>query len=111
MATQRAIPIPLIQESSIAISLPALQPEPLVVLNDDQSPAERTERSDAAANRKRILKVAEKLFAKRGVDNINMADIAKAAGVGQGTLYRRFANKSELSLALMDSQMADFQNR
>jgi AcrR family transcriptional regulator len=80
------------------------------VLNDAQSPAEKAERSDAAANRKRILKVAEKLFAKHGVANINMADIAKAAGVGQGTLYRRFANKSELGLALMDSQMADFQN-
>jgi AcrR family transcriptional regulator len=84
--------------------------ELLVVLNDAQSPAERNERSDAAANRKRILQVAEKLFARHGVANINMADIAKAAGVGQGTLYRRFANKSVLGLALMDSQMADFQN-
>jgi AcrR family transcriptional regulator len=101
--------IPLIQESAIPTS-PTQTSEPLVVLNNDQSPAERIERSDAAANRKRILKVAEKLFAKNGVANINMADIAKAAGVGQGTLYRRFANKSELSLALMDSQMADFQN-
>ena len=116
MMTQRAIlhpSIPLIQGSAIPISESSDSSDSstlLVVLNDDQSPAERAERSDAAANRKRILKVAEKLFAKKGVANINMADIAKAAGVGQGTLYRRFANKSELSLALMDSQMADFQN-
>ena len=96
--------IPLFQEPTI------LRADSLVVLNNDQSPAERTERCDAAANRKRILTVAEKLFAKKGVAHVNMADIAKAAGVGQGTLYRRFANKSELSLALMDSQMADFQN-
>lgn len=83
---------------------------PLVVLNNDDNPAERTERSDAAANRRRILETAERLFAEQGVQTVNMADIAKAAKVGQGTLYRRFANKSELCLALLDTQMADFQN-
>ncbi len=83
---------------------------PLVVLNSSDSPAERTERSDAAANRRRILESAENLFAERGVHAVNMADIAKSAKVGQGTLYRRFANKGELCLALLDTQMADFQN-
>lgn len=83
---------------------------PLVVLNNEDSPAERTERSDAAANRRRILVAAEKLFAEHGAHAVNMADIAKAAKVGQGTLYRRFSNKGELCLALLDSQMADFQN-
>jgi AcrR family transcriptional regulator len=73
--------------------------------------APRAERSDAVENRRRILEVAEKLFAKHGAANVNMADIAKAAHVGQGTLYRRFANKGELCLALLDTQMADFQNQ
>ncbi len=60
------------------------------------------ERSDAARNRLKVVEAARSLFAKRDVTSVTMEDVARAAGVGKGTLYRRFPNKGLLCQALLD---------
>ncbi len=84
--------------------------EELKVIQSGAPAENRSERADAQENRIRILAAAEHLFAEHGVANVNMVDIARKAGVGQGTLYRRFASKGELCLALLDTQMRTFQD-
>jgi AcrR family transcriptional regulator len=61
-----------------------------------------TERADAARNRQRILEAAARLFAERGANCTSMDDIAAEAGVGKGTIFRRFGDRSTLALALLN---------
>lgn len=68
------------------------------------APPAPVERADAARNRLRILEAAAELFAERGVEHVSMDDVAGRAGVGKGTLYRRFGDKAGLALALLDEQ-------
>ena len=68
----------------------------------------RKERRDAIAHRQRIIAAARELFAARGVDDTSMHEIARAAGVGQGTLYRRYAHKGELCGDLLADSMRRF---
>lgn len=60
------------------------------------------ERADAARNRAKILAAAEQLFTTRGAAEVTMEDIARAAGVGRGTLYRRYPDRSSIAVALLD---------
>jgi AcrR family transcriptional regulator len=71
--------------------------------------AVRRERSDAARNRAKILAAAAGIVAERGVDGLSMAEVAAAAGVGVGTLYRRFGDRSGLAYALIDEREREFQ--
>jgi AcrR family transcriptional regulator len=67
------------------------------------------ERADAAANRQQILTAARQLFEQRGVDQVTMDEIARAAGVGKGTLYRRYPDKAMLVVELMDACFVSFE--
>src|SRR4051794_10672121 len=67
------------------------------------------ERADAARNRRRILAAAERLFEARGVEEVSMDAIACEAGVGKGTLFRRFGDRAGLMHALLDEREAAFQ--
>ncbi|GHO67411.1 hypothetical protein KSC_063030 [Ktedonobacter sp. SOSP1-52] len=68
----------------------------------------RPERRQAADFDQRILRVARQLFAERGVEDVSMHQIAQEAGVGQGTLYRRYAHKGELILDLLNESAQRF---
>lgn len=76
----------------------------------DCMPAARhVQRTDAVRNQQRVLSVAADLFASRGVANVTMEDIAAAAGVGKGTLYRGFGDKGGLAVALLSDKQREFQ--
>jgi AcrR family transcriptional regulator len=68
-----------------------------------------SERADAARNRERILAAAERLFAERGAHATTMDAIATEAGVGKGTLFRRFGDRASLMFALLDQTETAFQ--
>jgi AcrR family transcriptional regulator len=63
-------------------------------------PGERGLRADARRNHASVLDAAKQLFAEQGLD-AQMPDIAKAAGVGVGTVYRHFPTKDDLIEALV----------
>jgi AcrR family transcriptional regulator len=70
----------------------------------------RRERSDASRNRAKILAAAAGIVAVHGVQGLSMAEVAAAAGVGVGTLYRRFGDRSGLAYALIDEREREFQS-
>jgi AcrR family transcriptional regulator len=61
------------------------------------------ERRDAARNREAILAAAQRLFEREGPASVSMERVAKEAGVGKGTIYRRFGDRASLATAVLDA--------
>ncbi len=72
-------------------------------------PAQAVERTDAARNRERILCAARRLFDERGASCVSMDEIAEQAGVGKGTLFRRFGSRAALATAVLSENEAALQ--
>jgi AcrR family transcriptional regulator len=64
-------------------------------------------RADAERNRLRILDAAAELFAERGLQ-VSLDEVAERAGVGVGTVYRRFADREALVDALLQARVEEF---
>lgn len=71
--------------------------------------SEPRQRADAVRNRAVILSTAARLFREQGVENVSMDAIACAAGVGKGTLFRRFGDRWTLVRALLEEGETEFQ--
>jgi AcrR family transcriptional regulator len=72
---------------------------------------EAGERADAARNRERILCAARRLFDEHGAGGVSMDEIAEGAGVGKGTLFRRFGSRASLAAAVLSERERDFQEQ
>ena len=71
-----------------------------------QPPAER---ADAARNRRKILQAANQLLTDHGITALTPDEVARKAGLGVGTVYRRFGDRASLLYALLDDREREFQ--
>ncbi len=67
------------------------------------------ERRDAARNREALLRAAQQLVDVCGVDAVTMDAVAAAAGVGKGTVFRRFESREGLMAALLNHSETEWQ--
>ncbi|MGV0678068.1 TetR family transcriptional regulator [Mycolicibacterium fortuitum] len=89
----------------------AASDRPTRLMGIDPAPQERgPERVDAARNRALILDAARRLIAERGPDAVSTDDIAIEAGVGKGTVFRRFGSRAGLMMVLLDEDETAEQN-
>ncbi|UCG61048.1 MAG: TetR/AcrR family transcriptional regulator [Candidatus Zixiibacteriota bacterium] len=65
--------------------------------------------TDKEAKRKQIIEAALKVFARKGLSNFKMAEIAEEAVVGKGTLYEYFRTKEELIMGSISQFMMEFE--
>jgi AcrR family transcriptional regulator len=78
---------------------------PLLPLLEDLAP----ERRDAARNREALLVAAERLIDHCGIEGVTMDAVAAGAGVGKGTVFRRFGSREGLMAALLNFSETEWQ--
>jgi AcrR family transcriptional regulator len=76
----------------------------MTAMDSVTEPADRPLRKDAERNRQRILKAAAEVFTEQGLA-ATLDDVARQAGVGVGTVYRRFPDKAALADALFEQRI------
>ena len=73
--------------------------------------APRGERADAARNRQLLLTTAREMLAEQGADKLTMDALAERAGLGKGTVFRRFGTRPGIFQALLDDDERAFQQQ
>jgi AcrR family transcriptional regulator len=71
--------------------------------------APASERADAVRNRRRIIEAASGILDRGGIEALTIEDVARTAGVGIGTVYRRFTDRAGLLTALVSDREAELQ--
>ncbi len=72
------------------------------VANDPTDPIQAIQAQLAAARRTQILDAATRVFASKGFNRATIRDVARDAGIADGTIYNYFANKTDLLFGLLD---------
>jgi polyketide synthase 12 len=73
--------------------------------------APQAERADAARNRAHLLATARQMLAEHGADKLTMDALAERAGLGKGTVFRRFGTRAGIFQALLDDDERAFQQQ
>jgi polyketide synthase 12 len=71
----------------------------------------RAERADAVRNRLHLLTTARAMLAEQGADKLTMDGLAQRAGLGKGTIFRRFGTRAGIFQALLDDDERTFQEQ
>src|SRR5258705_5238945 len=69
------------------------------------------ERADAARNRRLLLATAREMVAAQGADKLTMDGLAERAGLGKGTVFRRFGTRAGIFQALLDDDERQVQEQ
>jgi polyketide synthase 12 len=73
--------------------------------------APRAERADAVRNRRHLLATARQMLAVQGADHLTMDGLAERAGLGKGTVFRRFGTRAGIFQAFLDDDERAFQEQ